>query len=164
LADHLRSHLDPQPPPQIFRLPSKVLVLQHHQHWPQACRSLGCRGYAIHAARILETDHFPDKVYVQWRNDQVSLCSTEGLASQAELLSKLDARSFVRDTKKPMMILAPSQSSLANLEGENSQRELQRRVARSKIVVINGERHEIYIDCPVDCQKSYLNFLANLHE
>ena len=148
--------------PMLLPIQAQEQLAFGHASWPTACRELGSRAYAVDAAKILGTENLPDKAYVQWWKDQVAACSTEGLAGQAELLSKLDARTFVGDIKSPTLILAPSKSVLANLDGENSQRELQERIPGSKLVVVNGLGHEIYVDCPEECQRAYLEFLADL--
>ena len=148
--------------PMLLPLQAQDQLAFGHASWPAACRELGSREYAVHAAKILGTENLPDKAYVQWWKDQVAACSSEGLAGQAELLGTLDARNFVGEIKTPMLILAPSKSVLANLDGENSQRELQKRVPGSELVVVNGLGHEIYVDCPEDCQKAYIEFLADL--
>ena len=50
-----------------------------------------------------------------------------------------------------MLILAPTKSSLATLDGENSQRELYEKVAGSKLEVVDGAGREIYVDCAEEC-------------
>ena len=135
-----------------------------HRSWPAACREMGSSAYAANAAKILGTDQMPDKAYVKWWISQVAMCSAEGLAGQAELLGKLDARNFVRDIKVPTLILAPTKSSLANLKGTDSQEELHGKIAGSKLVVIDGVGHEIYVDRPEECQKAFLEFLADLRK
>lgn len=74
----------------------------------------------------------------------------------------MDARDYLKDIRVPMLILAPSSSSLAPLEGKDSQRELYEKVARSKLEVVHGTSHEIYIDCAEECKKAYLGFLSDL--
>lgn len=86
--------------------------------------------------------------------------SGEGLADHAELLVRVDAREFVGDIKVPMSILAPTNSRMAPLDGQDSQRELQAKVKGSRIVPIDGVGHEV--DRAEECQKSYLEFLATL--
>ena len=135
-----------------------------HRSWPAACREKGSSAYAIDAARILGTDQMPDKGYVKWWISQVAMCSAEGLAGQAELLGKLDARRFVGDIKVPTLILAPKNSSLAILTGTDSQEELHSKITGSKLVVIDGVGHEIYVDRPEECQRAFLEFLADLRK
>ena len=66
-----------------------------HSSWAAACRELESRGHAEHAANILGTDRMPDKAYLTWWKDQVTMRSGEGLAGHAELLSKMDARDYL---------------------------------------------------------------------
>ena len=94
----------------------------------------------------------------------MAICSGEGLAGHADLLSTTDARDYLKDIRVlvPILILAPSSSSLAPLEGIGSQRELHEKVAGSKHEVVHGAGHEIYVDCAEECQKAYLGFLSDL--
>ena len=133
-----------------------------HKDWPTACRELGSRGYADDAARILGSDQSPDKAYVAWWKDQVALCTGEGLAQQAELLATMDARDFLPHVKVPILIMAPTRSQLAVLEGKNSQRELHEMVPGSVLKIVDGVGHEIYVDCAAECQGLYLEFLGGL--
>jgi pimeloyl-ACP methyl ester carboxylesterase len=133
-----------------------------YSSWPAACRELGARGWGIEGLKLLGTDQIADKAYLKWWIDQVALPSGGGLADHAELLAKMDARKFVGDIKVPMLILAPTRSRMAPLDGPDSQRDLQARVKGSKLVVIDGAGHEIYVDRAEECQKAYLEFLAGL--
>lgn len=133
-----------------------------HSSWPAACRELGARGWGMECLKLLGTDLIPDKAYLKWWIDQVALPSSDGLADHAELLAKIDARKFVGDIKVPMLILAPTTSRMAPLDGPDSQRDLQARVKGSKLVAIGGAEHEIYVDRAEECQKAYLEFLAAL--
>ena len=45
------------------------------------------------------------------------MCTGEGLAGHAELLSTMDARDYLGDIRIPMLILPPTKGSLANLDG-----------------------------------------------
>ena len=92
----------------------------------------------------------------------MAMCTGEGLARHAELLSIMDARDYLGDIKIPMLILAPIKSSSANLDGANSQRELHEKVAGSKLEVVDGAGHEIYVDRAEECQEVYLSFLRGL--
>ena len=61
-----------------------------------------------------------------------------------------------------MLTLAPTKSGLAKLDGDAGQRELHSRVRMSKLVVVDGAGHEIYIDQAEVCQNALLSFLSCL--
>ncbi len=90
--------------------------------------------------------------------------SGEGLAQHAELLTKLDNRELVEEIEVPMLILAPRNSRMARLEGEDSQMELHERVKRSVLKAIDGKGHEIYVDEAEECQRAFLEFLGSLRK
>ncbi|KAM0805953.1 Alpha/Beta hydrolase protein [Usnea florida] len=150
--------------PMFLPLATQKALAFGHGSWPAACRELGSRGYAEGAAEALGTDRLSDKAYLKWWKDQVAMCTGEGLAGHAELLSTMDARDYLGDIEIPMLILAPTKSSLANLDGANSQRELHEKVAGSKLEVVDGTGHEIYVDRAEECQEVYLKFLGGLEK
>ena len=84
--------------------------------------------------------------------------SGEGLADHAELLVKVDAREFVGDIKVPMLILAPTNSRMDPLDGQDSQRALQAKVKGSRIVPIDGAGHEITLTGPKSVRNRIWNF------
>lgn len=130
-----------------------------HESWPSACRKIGSRGWAEALSRVPGTVSVPDPEYVKWWIDQVATSSGEGLAGYANFLSGLDARPFLKQISVPMLILAPANSAATKLP---EQREIQSQVKGSKLEVINGRGHEIYVEMPEQCQKAVLEFLASL--
>lgn len=129
---------------------------------PKSLRSLGSHGWAVEAAKLLKTDQISTE-YTKWWIEQVSLPSGDGLADHAELaLEKVDARQFVDRIQVPMLILAPRNSTLARLDGDDNQYDLQKRVKGSQLVVIEGKGHEIYIDEHEKCKEEFLKFLESL--
>lgn len=129
---------------------------------PKSLRSLGSHGWAVEAAKLLKTDQISTE-YTKWWIEQVSLPSGDGLADHAELaLERVDARQFVDRIQVPMLILAPKNSTLARLDGDDNQYDLQKRVKGSQLVVIEGKGHEIYIDEHEKCKEEFLKFLESL--
>jgi len=133
-----------------------------HSSWPAAMREMGSRGWAVEGMKLLGTDQIDDKAFLEWWVDEIAIMSGEGLAQHAELLAKLDARTFVGDIKVSMLILAPRNSRMARLEGPDSQTELHERVKGSVIKAINGKGHEIYVDQAEECQRAFLDFSGGL--
>lgn len=133
-----------------------------YESFAESLRVLGSRGWAVEAAKLLKTDQIAGEAYTKWWIDEVSLPSGDALADHAELLEKVDARKFVDGIQTPMLILAPRNSSLARLDGEDSQYDLQKRVKGSQLVVIEGKGHEIYIDEHEKCKEVFMKFLNSL--
>ena len=130
-----------------------------HSSWPAACRELGSRGWGEALSKVPGTVSIPDPQYIAWWIDQVAVSSGEGLAGYAQFLSTLDARPFLKDINVPMLILAPANSAATKLA---EQQELQKQVKDSRIEVINGRGHEIYVEMPEECQKAVFKFLESL--
>ena len=132
-----------------------------HKSWADACRELGSRGWGEALAQAVGNDQYADPGFFKWWLDQVSVPSGEGLAEHAKLLcdSSFDARRVMNDIKVPMLLLTPANSKLINLD---EQKELQQAVKGSRMEMIEGHGHEIYIDQAEQCQQKFLAFLDRL--
>lgn len=140
---------------------AQELLAFGHSSWPAACRALGSKGWAVEASKLLGTDKHLDRYYVRWWIEQVAVADGKGLGDHAEMLSKIDARDFIGEIKAPMLILAPSKSKMVPM---SASKELQSIVPGSKLVVVEGNGHEIYVDQAEQCQKAFLQFLEDVQE
>lgn len=140
----------------------KMLAFEH-ESWPVACREMGSRGWGKALVEVVGADKMPDKAFLNWWLDQIAVASGDGLGNHAELLcdEKFDARRIMHNIKVPMLMLTPGNSKLVNLD---EQMELHRAVQGSRIEVIKGHGHEIYIDQAEQCQQKYLAFLESLNK
>lgn len=129
--------------------------------WPAACRELGSRGWGQELVNVVGVDQASDKAYLQWWLDQVAIPTGEGLGDHAELLcdESFDARRIMNQIKVPMLMLTPAGSVLVNLD---EQKQLNEAVSGSRMEVIPGHGHEIYINQAEQCQEKYLAFLRRL--
>jgi pimeloyl-ACP methyl ester carboxylesterase len=139
--------------------PALKLFAFDHADWPTACRELGSRGWAEALSKIPGTIPVSDPAYLPWYLSQIAVSDGEGLAGYAEFLSKLDARPILRDIKIPTLILAPSQSAATKVE---EQRWLSEQIKGSRLEIIEGPGHEIYVTQAEKCQSVFLNFLDQL--
>jgi pimeloyl-ACP methyl ester carboxylesterase len=133
-----------------------------HESWAEACRQLGSRGWGEAILNVLGQDKNPDKAFLDWWLQQVSVPSGEGLGDHAELLcdERFDARRIMDKIEVPMLMLSPGGSQLVDLE---EQRQLRDSVKGSvRMEVVDGFGHEIYIDQAERCQEIYLEFLRGL--
>lgn len=129
--------------------------------WPEACREMGSRGWGEALSKVPGTVSMPDEDYIKWWISQVAVSTGEGLAGYAEFLSSLDSRPFLEQIKVPTLILAPAKSAATKLEEQGM---VQRKIQASKLVIIHGNGHEIYVEKSEDCQREVLEFLKNLGE
>lgn len=144
------THLPPQAL-QLFAFGKK--------DWPTACRELGSRGWAEALSRIPGTIPVSDPQYLPWYLEQISISDGEGLGQYAEFLSTLDARPCLKKIKVSTLILSPTQSAAVKVE---DMRVLAKTIERSKLVLIEGPGHEIYVTQAEQCQEAFLSFLENL--
>jgi pimeloyl-ACP methyl ester carboxylesterase len=127
--------------------------------WPTACRELGSRGWAEALSRIPGTIPVSDPDYLPWYLDQIAISSGEGLAQYAEFLSTLDARPFLDKIKVPTLILSPTQSAAVKIE---DMEKLAKTIEGSKLVLVDGPGHEIYVTQAEKCQEVFMHFLGSL--
>jgi pimeloyl-ACP methyl ester carboxylesterase len=130
-----------------------------HPSWPDACRTLGSRGWAEELSKVPGTLSTSEPHYKDWWLEQIEISSGEGLGGYAEFLSTLDARPFLSQISVPTLVLAPAHSAATTVD---DQREISRQISASKLVVIEGLGHEIYVDKAEDCQHALLAFLDEL--
>lgn len=127
--------------------------------WPEACRQLGPKGWGEHLARSPGTLSATDPQYEGWWLSQVGANSSDGIAGYAEFLSSLDTRAILCQISVPMLILAPSKSAATTLE---EQLQISRQVEGSKLVIIHGAGHEIYVDMAEACLEAFTTFLLDI--
>jgi pimeloyl-ACP methyl ester carboxylesterase len=146
--------------PMYLPAEAQEMLAFGHSSWPAACRALGSKGWAREASKLLGTDMVtPDKYYVRWWIEQVAVADGKGLGDHAEMLTKVDAREYVGQIKAPMLILAPSNSKMVPMDAS---KELQSKVPGSRLVVVDGKGHEIYVDQAEKCQKEFLDWMEEL--
>ena len=129
--------------------------------WPAACRELGSRGWGEALVDVIGVDQMPGTAFLQWWLDQVAVPSGDSLGDHAELLcdKSFDARRIMNDINIPMLMLTPANSKLVNLD---EQKQLHEAVSGSRMEIIKGVGHEIYLDQAEQCQEKYLAFLQSL--
>ena len=130
--------------------------------WPEACRTLGSRGWAEALSQRPGTMASSDPAYRKWWLDQVSISSGEGLASYAEFLCKVDSRPVLAQIKVPVLILAPTRSAATSVA---AQREIQGQIgSHCKLVEVDGPGHEIYIEAADECIAACLDFIGSVEK
>lgn len=140
-------------PPQALQL-----FAFGRKDWPTACRELGSRGWAEELARIPGTVPVTDPQYLPWYLEQIAISDGEGLAQYAEFLSTLDARPWLERIKVPTLILSPTQSAAVKVEDMKA---LAEKIEGSRLVLVEGPGHEIYVTQAEQCQHAFLGFLED---
>ncbi|KAH7085323.1 Alpha/Beta hydrolase protein, partial [Paraphoma chrysanthemicola] len=145
--------------PTYLPPPALQLFAFGREDWPTACRELGSRGWTEELARVPGTIPISDPAYLPWYLDQVSISDGEGMGQYAEFLSKIDARPFLSQIRVPMLILAPTASVAAKVE---DQKAIADSISGSRLALIEGGGHEIYVTRAERCQGVFLDFLGSL--
>jgi pimeloyl-ACP methyl ester carboxylesterase len=139
--------------------PALKLFAFDRKDWPTACRELGSRGWTEALSRIPGTIPISDPAYLPWYLDQVAISNGEGLAQYAEFLSIVDSRPYLPQIRVPMLILAPTESAAVKVE---DQKALADSINSSKLALVEGGGHEIYVTRAEKCQEFFLDFIGSL--
>lgn len=140
--------------------PTQDFLAMGQPSWPEACRTLGSRGWAQALSERPGTMASKDPEYRKWWLDQISISSGEGLGSYAEFLCNIDSRPLLGEIKVPTLILAPTRSAATTVA---EQKEIQKQIGSNcKLVEIDGPGHEIYSEAADACIAAYLNFLRSI--
>jgi len=127
--------------------------------WPTAMEKLGgdgwARGLMGHGAADPETS----KGRVEWGLEEWAKNRPMMLANLARLAATVNVESLLPEVSVPTLILAPAQSLITPMEESIKVR---RTIPDSRITVIDGSWHEIYLDDPDACISALLNFLGSL--
>ena len=145
--------------PTYLPPPALKLFAFDRRDWPTACRELGSRGWAEALSRTPGTIPVSDPEYLPWYLDQIAISDGEGLAGYAEFLSTLDARPYLSQIQVPMLVLAPTESVAVRVE---DQKALVDSIEGSKLALVEGGGHEIYVTKAERCQDLFLGFLETL--
>lgn len=143
---------------------AKTEWAQGRESWEAACRTMGSREFMKGLSKMPNSIGQPDPAYSEWWLDQVSLSSGEAFAQYAGFLRTLEIRPFYPqiDTKTlPVLILAPTKSRNTSLEDQKQQHES---IPGSKLVIVDGVGHEIFVDKAEECQEAVLQFLGAVKE
>jgi len=142
------------------------------ESWPKAVAQLGSEGWAKELAKRPGTGaRKANPGYMEWWAKEMRKCPTYGLEQYAIFLSNLDVRGLLKDVHVPTLILAPEHSTATPKEYENthwnsSDRSdsmlINREIEGSKLVWIDGEGHEIFVDRADRCVKEIKEFIASL--
>lgn len=124
--------------------------------------ALGARGWGEKFLALTGTDQNPDKGFQKWYLDQFAIPSTGGLAAYAETVCSKEANSHlildqIGDT--PYLLLTPANSPLVDIE---DQKKLAKAAKNSRMELIHGHGHEIFLDQAEVCQEKYMDFLGKL--
>ncbi len=125
----------------------------------EACRKLGSLGWAERLKAQPGTMTHPNPAFHDWWLEQVSISPGEGLAGYAEFLGTLDSRPYLSQIRIPTLILAPAKSAATKLE---EQKAIQQQIIGSRMVVVEGAGHEIYVDKAEQCIEELLQFIRSL--
>ncbi|KAH7161034.1 Alpha/Beta hydrolase protein [Dactylonectria macrodidyma] len=127
--------------------------------WPEAVMKHGVRGWNERLAKTPGT--LPkDSAYLEWLLDEAAKTEKEGLAGYVIFLTYLTSRPFLKDIKKPYLILAPTNSVAVPL---SESRWISEQVPGSKMVEIEAPGHEIFSEATGKCIDAVLEFLDEIH-
>jgi pimeloyl-ACP methyl ester carboxylesterase len=100
-----------------------------------------------------------DPVHVDWVIKEWDKTPTHVLQGLCRLVPSVDVAPLLTQVKVPTLVLSPARSSFTSLTEQVMLRE---KIPNSRLVVIEGRGHEIYVDDPEGCINALLAFLRSL--
>ena len=97
--------------------------------------------------------------HIEWVLNEWAKTPTHVLQGITRTLDGADTASLLPQIKVPTLILAPANSPITPLADQFSMRT---GIPNSRITVVEGPGHEIYVDEPEECLSAYQNFLGAL--
>jgi len=97
--------------------------------------------------------------HIDWVVNEWAKTPTHVLQGIARTLDGADTAPLLPQIKVPTLILAPAHSPITPLSDQLSMRTL---IPHSRITVVEGPGHEIYVDEPEECISAFLKFLRSL--
>lgn len=127
----------------------------------ESIKQLGARGWGEHFLGVAATDKGAIEGYIAWWLDKFSIPSKEGLCDYATVVcsKEADGRVVMDQIDAPLLLLTPAHSALVDIE---DQKRLAAAAKKSRMELIPGHGHEIYIDQAGLCQQKLLDFLRGL--
>jgi pimeloyl-ACP methyl ester carboxylesterase len=143
------------------------------ESWPKAVAQLGSEGWARELGKRPGTGaRKSNSGYMEWWATEIGKCPTYGLEQYAVFLMHLDVRGLLKDVHVPTLILAPERSTatpkeyppLERLSNCRDSMLVNREIKGSKLVWVDGEGHEIFVDRADKCVKEIKDFITSLHQ
>jgi pimeloyl-ACP methyl ester carboxylesterase len=97
--------------------------------------------------------------HIEWVLSEWGKTPTHVLQGITATLDGADTAPILPQIKVPTLILAPSRSPITPLTDQLSMRTL---IPNSRLTVVEGPGHEIYVDEPEECMRAFLKFARSL--
>ena len=116
-----------------------------HATWQDALAALGARGWIewlLSQPGTAVTDSVEERA---WVVDQMARTSTATMIGYSRVISETDVAPLLPGIDTPTLVLAPTRSAAAPLEG---QRAIAAALPNGRLAVIDAKAHEVYWDRP----------------
>jgi pimeloyl-ACP methyl ester carboxylesterase len=119
-----------------------------HASWQEAMEALGARGWVEWLISQPGTSiaDFPEER--AWILDQMSRTALDAMIGYSHVISRTDVAPLLPELSMPVLVLAPTRSSAAPLEGQHKMAEA---IPNCRIAEIDARGHEVYWDRPDEC-------------
>lgn len=106
-----------------------------------------------------EMGRFSGSGYLQWYEEMLRKHNVEGVAKYCDFVANVDVSGLLEQIKVPTLIVAPTKSMASPLALNE---EMARRISDSRLVIIPGVGHMVYIDEPEKTCSAILDWLKDL--
>lgn len=125
--------------------------------WQAALENLGAKGWSEWLTRQPGTAAVDSDAERQWMLREMARTSTLAMIGYSHVISDTDVAPMLPELKVPVLVLAPTRSSAAPLEG---QKEIASALSNGRIAVIDSKAHEVYRDRAGECITAWRELAA----
>ena len=129
--------------------------------WQDALRALGSRGWTewlVDQAGTAVSDSVEERT---WMLAQMARTSTEAMIRYSEIISSVDVAPLLPELKVPTLVLAPTRSSAAPLQGQKA---IAATIPGARLAIIDSRGHETYWDRRDECIAAWRGHLASISQ
>jgi len=119
-----------------------------HSSWQAALEDRGAKGWTEWLVDQPGTAVFESPEERAWVLKEMARTSTKAMISYSQIISNTDVAPMLRELTVPTLVLAPTRSGAAPLDG---QRKMASALPNGFLAVIDSKAHEVYWDCPDEC-------------
>ena len=127
--------------------------------WQEALETLGAKGWTEWLIEQPGTAVCETASEKKWVLEQMARTSTRAMIGYSHVISSADVAPMLPELNVPTLVLAPTRSGAAPLDG---QKLMASRIAGARLAIIDSKGHETYWDRRDDCIAAWRDFVASI--
>jgi len=130
-----------------------------HASWQEALTELGSEGWARWLLSQPGTFPSSEPRQIEWAIRQFGRASADALVDYSRIISTTDVAGLLPEIRVPTLVLAPTRSAATSIQ---AQQQIANSIPDAVLVAIDGQGHEIYVDCREECIRALRQFVSGV--